>query len=355
MRRLAALALLPALLFAPRARADEPKTLALAAVTARGGADSDDADEMTDALETALVADGRLRLVERRELQRVMKEQALSQSGVMSDAAQIKVAQLAGARFIAVGAVQAKGSRYTLSLRAIDAESGQVAFAASQRIGSAEQIEAGSTQLARKLADRLAPSAVSQAQAPAEVVGDFDPGQVKDMAQRLARAMALRFPKVAGKIVESVPNGTATCSFPSESSGFAGQFYEISGVDELTGQPRTKGYFLLQTLSAQGCAGKFKAEAGQAVGAGDALQPAPIKVELMPLEAGAGAQAELAKALTDETRAALEALPQFQLSAEPQLAVMGRVAGPHGQRSVQLQVVDKKGNVVAKVDQPGSF
>jgi hypothetical protein len=83
--RLFAAAVAFALCTASAARADEKdRTLALAAVTPRGAADADEADEMSDALTSALVADGRLALVERQELQRVMKEQALSQSGAIS-------------------------------------------------------------------------------------------------------------------------------------------------------------------------------------------------------------------------------------------------------------------------------
>src|SRR5437773_922746 len=109
--------LLLALLLAQAAPAKDPTlTLAIASVEARGGADADDATEMNDALVALLVGDGRVRVVERQQLAKVMKEQALSQSGVMSDEVQIKMAQLVGARWIAVGSVQKKGKSYILSL-----------------------------------------------------------------------------------------------------------------------------------------------------------------------------------------------------------------------------------------------
>jgi hypothetical protein len=40
---------------------------------------------------------------------------------------------------------------------------------------------------------------------------------------------------------------------------------------------------------------------------------------------------------------------------EPQLTAIGRVSGPRGHRTVELQVVDKKGNVVQKLDLPATF
>ena len=60
---------LPALAQAPA----NDKTLAIASVDARRGAEVEDASEMNDALTEALVADGRVRVVERQELARVMK------------------------------------------------------------------------------------------------------------------------------------------------------------------------------------------------------------------------------------------------------------------------------------------
>src|SRR4051794_30999465 len=91
------------------AQAPAQQTLAIASIEARHGASEALAAEMSDALTAQLVADGRLRVVERQQIARVMKEQALSMSGVVSDDTQVKVAQLVGARFIAVGSVQPSG------------------------------------------------------------------------------------------------------------------------------------------------------------------------------------------------------------------------------------------------------
>src|SRR5205823_13987490 len=117
---LATLGSLPVLAQQAPAAGAPQQTVAVAEVKARGNVDPDDADEMNDALTAQLVADGRVRVVERQQIARVMKEQALSQSGVMSDEVQIKVAQLVGARWIVLGSIQAKGKGLQLSLRALD-------------------------------------------------------------------------------------------------------------------------------------------------------------------------------------------------------------------------------------------
>ena len=331
------------------------RTIAVASVDARGGATAEEAAEMSDALTSQLVADGRVRVVERQQIARVMKEQALSQSGAMSDEVQIKLAQLVGARWIAVGAVQVKGKGVLLSLRAMDSSTAQVAFAENLKVGGEEQIEGGAKQLARKLTEKLiGPAPAGGAQAAAEAVGDFDVGQVKDGARQLARSLALRFPKLTGHVTDSLPDGTVACSFGG-GQPFVGQFFEIDGKDEVTQMDSKKGYFLLKSISAQGCSGKARRQGGADIAKGDAHNALPLKINLESLEPGPGAQPELSKLLADETRSALDAVPNFQVANDPQLTAIGRVSGPRGHRTVELQVIDKGGNVVQKLELPGSF
>jgi len=346
------MALLLALLLAQAATAKD-LTLAIASVDPRGSATAEQAAEVNDALTAQLVSDGRLRVVERQQIARVMKEQALSQSGLLSDEVQIKMAQLVGARWIAVGAIQGSGKSFALSLRAMDSSTAQVAFAETLKVGSSGQIEAGSRQLARKLEEKLVGPSAS-ASGSTEALGDFDAGEVKDGAKALARSLAMRFPKIAGRVVDALPNGTASCSF-GDAQPFSGQFFEVTGKDEVTEQEVRKGFFLLTSVSRTGCTGRVKREAGASINAGDQLNSVPLKINVEALEPGTGAQPELARLLADETRSALDAEPQFQVANDPQLTAIGRVSGQRGHRSVVLQVVDKKGNVVQKVELPGAF
>ena len=338
---------------AAAALAQGAPTVAIAEVTARGEATSDLAPEMNDALVDQLVGDGRFRVVERQQMAKVMKEQALAQSGVMSDEVQIKVAQLVGARFIVLGSVAAKASGYALSLRALDSSSAQVAFSETLRVGSGEQVEAGAKQLARRLGDKLG-GTPGPSQASAEPVGDFDPAEVKDAAQDVARSLGLRFPRLTGRILSALPNGTASCAFDA-GEPFKGEFFEISGRDEVTEQDTRKGWFLLSSYSRNGCSGRVKREASGVVEDGDTLTSLPVKISVEAVQQGAGAQPELASLLATELRAALEALPQFQLATDPQLTATGRVSGARGRRTVDVQVIDRKGNVLQKVSVPGSF
>src|SRR5207237_9812498 len=89
-----------------------PATVAIAEVTARGNAEAEMASEVNYALTDQLVGDGRFRVVERQQIAKVMKEQMLAQSGVMSDEIQIKVAPLGGARGIVLGHGAPEGRSY---------------------------------------------------------------------------------------------------------------------------------------------------------------------------------------------------------------------------------------------------
>ena len=334
------------------AQAPAQQTLAIASIEARNGASPAQASEMNDSLTAALVADGRLRIVERQQIARVMKEQALSMSGAVSDDSQVKVAQLLGARFIATGSVQPSGRSWSLTLHAMDSSTAQVVFADTVTLGTASQLNAGAKQLALKMADKIAGGA--GAGGPVEIVGDFDNAQVKDSARGVARSLAMRFPKLSGEVVEYLPDGSLTCGFQG-AQPFAGQFFEIYGKDEVTGQTSRKGFFLLKSSAAGGCSGKAKNDRGAAITIGDQLISVPLKVNVESLEPGPGAQPELAKFLADEIRAALDTVPNFRVASDPQLTAIGRVSGPRGRRNVELQLVDKGGNIVQKLDVAGSF
>src|SRR5882672_62732 len=223
MRNLLTLAVLLAMPWSAFAQSQGLPTVAIAEVTTRGNASPDLASDVDGALTDQLVADGRFRVVERQQLAKVMKEQALAQSGVMSDEVQVKVAQLVGARWIVLGTVGTKGNNPVISLRALDSSSAQVAFSETLRVGTDDQVEPGAKQLARRLADKLLGPSGAQASAGTDVLGDFDAAQVRDSAQNVARSLAMRFPKLTGTIVNALPNDTASCSFTA-GQPFKGEF-----------------------------------------------------------------------------------------------------------------------------------
>jgi hypothetical protein len=207
---------------------------------------------------------------------------------------------------------------------------------------------------ARSLPAIDAPDRPGDAVPAVQGVGNFDPGEVKDGARALARSLALRMPGVTGRVTLALPDDTLNCAF-DEGAPFQGQFFEVRGKDEVTESEVVKGYFLLRTVSRTGCTGRVKREPGANVEEGDQLVSVPVKISVEPIEAGAGADAALAKVLTEETRVAIANFPQFTVAQDAQLTALGRVSGSRGRRTMTFQVIDKKGNAVRKLEVPGSF
>jgi len=75
-------------------------------------------------LRTALLQTGQFRVIERSALQKVLEEQKLQVTGLISPESAVKLGKLVGARLIVVGSVVKFANTYTLNVRFIDAETG---------------------------------------------------------------------------------------------------------------------------------------------------------------------------------------------------------------------------------------
>lgn len=107
-------------------------------------------DGVAENLRSALALAGNYVLVERGEIQQVMKEQSLGQTGMVADDQAIKVGHLLGAKMVVVGSVTRLGEVYTLNARMIDAETGVVASARSLKTNSVDGLA--------DLVDQIAPT-----------------------------------------------------------------------------------------------------------------------------------------------------------------------------------------------------
>jgi hypothetical protein len=343
-----------ALTAAARAEPAKDATLAIASVESRGGASADQAATLSDLFTATLVNDGKIRVVERSQIAKIMKEQALAQSGMMSDDAQIQIGKLAGARWMVVATVANEGRGLLLSVRAIDSTSAQIAFADSLKLGSSDQLSAGARQLARKLQDKLVGS--STAAAGGEAVGDFDPTLVKEASRQLARLLAVRFPKVEGRLREVVPNGTSSCKFPDWRAEFQNQHFTVAGIDSVTGQELEKGIFLLKVISDKGCSGRIKSSGADEISDNDIIRSQPLKVAMDPLRVGPGTDPAMGKLFSDETAESLKNQAAFVLSpGDAQVQLIGSISGAKGHRIIEVQALEKGGAVLQRWDLTGTF
>jgi TolB-like protein len=95
---------------------------------------------VSDLLTTDLARDHRLPLVERSQLNRVMGELALQQSGAIDDKQAVELGKLSGARALVVGRVSDVGTEFIVAARAVDAESGSVLAAEEVKLPKAELV-----------------------------------------------------------------------------------------------------------------------------------------------------------------------------------------------------------------------
>lgn len=148
-----------ACLFAQQA---ERISLAVSDLGAQGLKESE-AAVISEQLRAELMKSQRIRLIERSQMQEILKEQGFQQSGCTSDACAVEVGQLLGVKNIVVGSVGTAGSYTVLSVRIIDVASGSVLVNESIRTkgGIDKVLESGVEDAAGRLTAGLFPEATA--------------------------------------------------------------------------------------------------------------------------------------------------------------------------------------------------
>ena len=95
---------------------------------------------LADMLSTDFAASGRLRLVERRDLDKILQEQELGLSGAVDEATAPRIGRLAGASRIAYGSFLAKSGALRIDAKVADTETGAIVAAGSAQGGSADAL-----------------------------------------------------------------------------------------------------------------------------------------------------------------------------------------------------------------------
>jgi len=120
-----ALALSLAFLPASRAQADEPTPIGVLDLTSELVPEAE-LRLLTDRLRHELVQTGRFRVMERERMQDILKEQGFQQSGCFATECVIQVGQLIGVQRMVAGSVGKIEDIYTLNIRLINVETGEV-------------------------------------------------------------------------------------------------------------------------------------------------------------------------------------------------------------------------------------
>ncbi len=127
--------------------------------------DSTDLGEgAAEILRTTLMETGKYTVVERSMLNQVLKEQKLGLSGVMDQNTVVGVGKILRAKLVAVGSVVKMGESYTLNIRFIDAETGEVVAGKKITAQSREKIPGLCGQMVKMLSKMEVPQEVEEEQ-----------------------------------------------------------------------------------------------------------------------------------------------------------------------------------------------
>jgi TolB-like protein len=110
---------------------------------------------VSNMLRTEFINMNEFTVVERAQMDAILKEQGVQQSGCTDQACAVQMGRLMSARKILVGEVSPMGKSIITTVRIVDVEKGVSEFAATQKAASEEVLDVAVGDIAEKLADRI--------------------------------------------------------------------------------------------------------------------------------------------------------------------------------------------------------
>jgi TolB-like protein len=143
----------------------QPRTLAVGDLVAQGIKQSE-AAIISDQLRFELSRSKQIRLIERSQMQEILKEQGFQQSGCTSDACAVEVGQLLGVKNMIIGTVGKAGSYTVLTVRVLDVATAEIIANESVRTrgGIDKVLESGIAEASNKLQSSLFGADIHQVQ-----------------------------------------------------------------------------------------------------------------------------------------------------------------------------------------------
>jgi TolB-like protein len=115
-----------------------------------------------ETLRSALIQLQRITVIERAQIEAVLREQRFNQSGLVEGASAVALGRLLGANAIVVGSVTRFGDTYLINARALDATTGEALTASQVSTVREDEIPGLLQQVARTLFPEAAPAAAIQ-------------------------------------------------------------------------------------------------------------------------------------------------------------------------------------------------
>ncbi len=109
---------------------------------------------LTEMLITALIQADKFTVMERVQLEKVLKEQSLSQSGIIDTETAVEVGKLSGLEGVVMGSISQLKSSIEADSRLIEVETGKALAAANARVNNVEDIRTLANSLAKQLSSK---------------------------------------------------------------------------------------------------------------------------------------------------------------------------------------------------------
>lgn len=111
------------------------------------GVSGTDAAVATELVRQKFVAGGTFRVVERAEMDKILREQALQASGCTSTDCSVKLGKLLNVRVVAAGSFGKLGDTYFLTLRLVDVETGAILYSGTAKGADLDGLEKDSDRM----------------------------------------------------------------------------------------------------------------------------------------------------------------------------------------------------------------
>lgn len=110
---------------------------------------------ITDIIRAEMVKTGLFVVVERGQMNEILKEQSLQMTGCTDSSCAVQIGKLLSAKKILVGEVNKIGSSFMITVRIVDVEKGVSEFAATETAKSEDVLDQAGAKITQKLADNI--------------------------------------------------------------------------------------------------------------------------------------------------------------------------------------------------------
>ncbi len=116
---------------------------------------------VSDLIKSDLVDSGMFTIVEREQINDILKEQSLQMSGCTDNACAIEIGKLLSANKIIVGEISAVGKTIIITIRVVDVKAGVAEFSSSEKTKSIDTIDTAANNLVKRLIDTIGGKRIS--------------------------------------------------------------------------------------------------------------------------------------------------------------------------------------------------